>query len=1809
MKKVVLALASVVCVLMLVLTLASCGPSEQETEVFRVTKPSGAGYTVDGADTAGEGQDYEFTVKILEGYKKGLGFRVTVNGAAVFETAGKYVVKNVDADLVIAVEDVVADASGDTVTVRFPEDPVGFTVSGSATAVKGGKYEFTVKISEGYEAGDDFAVTVNGKAVTGTDGKYTVENVTENLVIVVSGVRRTEGGFTVMLPKNPVGYTVDGATTVAEGTKYEFTVSISAGYEAGTDFAVKVNGKNVVGTDGKYTVENVTENLVIEVTGVTKMAGVVTIRFPENPVGFTISGAETAEQNNRYEFTLTILPGYMAGEDFAVTANGVALTGTNGTYVIESITSNTVIEVTGVEESSLFATFVSEGFDDALENKTEGFAFDANTFTFKITLGKHYTQCEEQIEVYYTTDGSEEIRLTPDEEGMYSISNPRKNLTVIVKNVARNRYTVSFFRNAVEKYSIEVEAGSILAAEQIAAAKAAVVSDGEEFVAWRQDVTAAITEDTVFSAYTVKNPAYGEAIDGCPLEGGASIPLIEGEYSAAGGFEKIFSKTGAGSGLFAGINLAGYSEVRFAIRIDDSWLLFGSWADYVDVQGIWLDVVMTNLFTGKWQVTVTGPVNHNGDDPGVRASFTAEYEGSTLGEILGGWYNDAGTAAVGMTELRGIKAKPYGEVITEVPAEGFAPSTDRVAPADFSSVFYLLDPIGKQFADVDISLYSEIRFYLALTDGYTLINGWGAYAEHVNLGNNWVPVTLTNCGNGKWTVTIEAKLTGEAATDPAKYTYTVTGTTLRTVLASWFQNSLVNGAQVYLTEIRGIKKETPVVPPYGEVITEVPADNFAPVSDRLIPDGFEKVFFLLNPTGKKFADVDISAYSEIRFCLALTDGFVIINGWSAYLENINLGDAWAPVTLVNSGDGTWTVTVEAKLSGEAATVPDKYTYTASGTTLREVLDSWFAYTSDSNNAQVYLTEIRGVIGEKVTVTKPGSEDGFTVDGADSAVKGGTYGFTVRISSGYEAGTDFAVRVNGKVITGDNGKYTVENVTEDLVIEVVGVVEESKTVTVSFPRSQVGFVLFGDDTAEKRTAYTFTLRIFSDYEAGADFAVRVNGKVITGVDGRYTVENVTEDLVIEVTGVVKKVETVSVTFPENPVGFLVSGSTTAVKGDGYSFTVTISADYEAGKDFVVKVNGKVVSGTGGKYTVDHVTDALVIEVVGVVKIPGFVGIRFPENPVGFIVSGENTVTEGETYVFTVTVSAGYEAGKDFAVKVNGRTVTGKDGRYTVENVTETLIIEVTGVEEIRYWSVTLPTVAGVTVAAPESVRGGETLTFTVTISDGYEETADGMKVFVNGKEIKAVDGKYTVADVQADVVITVTGVAKIKVPAYGEVVAEVPADDFAESTDKTVPDGFEHIYYFLNPTGKKFAEVDISRYSEIRFYLSLTDGFAIINGWGAYAEHVNLGDDWVPVTLTNNGEGKWTVTVGAKLTGADVKDADKHTYTATGTMLSEVLGSWFAYTSDNNNAQVYLTEIRGIKMDIPAYGEVVAEIPAEDFAASTDKAAPAGFKNAFFLLDPIGKKFADINISRYSEIKFWFALTDGYTLINGWGAYAEHANLGTAWVPVTLTNNGSNSWTVTVEARLTGGSVTDTSKYTYTATGSTLRDVLGTWFVNSVANGARVYLTEIRGIKMDVKPVGEVIGGVLITGMTEDTTEEVPAGFEHVYKVDGTFDTDRKSTSDLSGYKTVTFAFRSNAYFLFDGWSIYMKESYIDWAFVTMTNNGDGTWTVTVNGDVFGNGAVNNPWTIIYTGNSIATILEAWYNGSDVYVTELRGVSA
>ena len=81
---------------------------------------------------------------------------------------------------------VTAEIADYTVTIPTGE---GYTITGEKTAKGGKDYTFKLELDYRYEAGEDFAVQVNGETVTGEKGVYTVKNVSSDLVITVKGVK------------------------------------------------------------------------------------------------------------------------------------------------------------------------------------------------------------------------------------------------------------------------------------------------------------------------------------------------------------------------------------------------------------------------------------------------------------------------------------------------------------------------------------------------------------------------------------------------------------------------------------------------------------------------------------------------------------------------------------------------------------------------------------------------------------------------------------------------------------------------------------------------------------------------------------------------------------------------------------------------------------------------------------------------------------------------------------------------------------------------------------------------------------------------------------------------------------------------------------------------------------------------------------------------------------------------------------------------------------------------------------------------------------------------------------------------------------------------------------------------------------------------------------------------------------------------------------------------------------------------------------------------------------------------------------
>ena len=248
-----------------------------------------------------------------------------------------------------------------------------------------------------------------------------------------------------------------------------------------------------------------------------------------------------------------------------------------------------------------------------------------------------------------------------------------------------------------------------------------------------------------------------------------------------------------------------------------------------------------------------------------------------------------------------------------------------------------------------------------------------------------------------------------------------------------------------------------------------------------------------------------------------------------------------------------------------------------------------------------------------------------------------------------------------------------------------------------------------------------------------------------------------------------------TYPGQSTIDLGGALTVATNNDG-SKTVTIPVE-----NFMLSTDGSVAVGMA--YYVDEENQSAAEFFDFTYAAPTHAVTLTPGE--GYTLTGEATVEDGKDYSFTVTIADDYEMEDNFVVKANGETLTaGESGSYTVENVTADLTITVEGVvkKQAASHAVTLTPGEGYTLTGEATAEDGKDYTFTVTVSEGYD--AANMVVKVNGEEVTAVDGIYTVEKVSSDLTITVEGVteavqktAGLSVLKFGDTSTEAKAQMF------------------------------------------------------------------------------------------------------------------------------------------------------------------------------------------------------------------------------------------------------------------------------------------------------------------------------------------------------------------------------------------------------------------------------------------------
>ena len=163
-----------------------------------------------------------------------------------------------------------------------------------------------------------------------------------------------------------------------------------------------------------------------------------------------------------------------------------------------------------------------------------------------------------------------------------------------------------------------------------------------------------------------------------------------------------------------------------------------------------------------------------------------------------------------------------------------------------------------------------------------------------------------------------------------------------------------------------------------------------------------------------------------------------------------------------------------------------------------------------------------------------THNGYTLNGEAKAIQGSSYFFTLTISEGYERATDFAVKVNGEVVTAaSDGKYTVLNVNGPLSVTVLGVQVIPGSHAIQLPADGYGYRTEGNKTVKRDKNYSFTLTFVDGFKEGKNFKVIAQQILsqelldkgytpeeveLTGKNGTYTIPTVQKDYRILVSGV-------------------------------------------------------------------------------------------------------------------------------------------------------------------------------------------------------------------------------------------------------------------------------------------------------------------------------------------------------------------------------------------------------------------------------------------------------------------------------------------------------------------------------------------------------------------------------------------------------------------------------------------------------------------------------------------------------------------
>lgn len=314
--------------------------------------------------------------------------------------------------------------------------------------------------------------------------------------------------------------------------------------------------------------------------------------------------------------------------------------------------------------------------------------------------------------------------------------------------------------------------------------------------------------------------------------------------------------------------------------------------------------------------------------------------------------------------------------------------------------------------------------------------------------------------------------------------------------------------------------------------------------------------------------------------------------------------------------------------------------------------------------------------------------------------------------GYNAPT---VMVSEATLTPTNYAYTIGNITENKTITITNGTVQQRTVTFtsgegySFVTEDGSAITENTTTVDYNGNVSFKVDLNSNY-SDSNVKVYANGIEIESTDGVYTIESITVDQTVSVTGVA--INTYQVTLPTDWTGYTIStvDGTSVPAGGTFTFTVTPAAGYTITS---VTFNDSAISPTPNNDNTYSIIPEPGKNVIAVVAEPQTYTLSTTPNDstinTGSLHFGNNTIT--------ITPNAGYKVD---SVTFDGATVApGANNNYTIY-VTR----------NDHQLVVTTSPVVNVTLTTTVTATGNTTYTIVVKTFPG-EVTGDSAGISVVG----------------------------------------------------------------------------------------------------------------------------------------------------------------------------------------------------------------------------------------------------------------------------------------------------------------------------------------------------------------------------------------------------------------------------------------------------------------------------------------------